>query len=89
MITIVVSSLVALLLLVGLGSNIFLPTDNPIEESCEEGIKLLTGQDIDITPWTPEPRWKNQQSSGSSDIKVIVEEPNTSIPDCIRLPQKD
>ena len=31
-----------------------LPDDNPIEEVIEEGIKAATGQDIDLTPDSPE-----------------------------------
>lgn len=75
MITIIVSSLVALFIIVGLTSDIFEGPDNPVEETCEEGIKLLTGKDIDLSPWTPEPRLENQTKQGSGAKFNIVDEP--------------
>lgn len=44
--------LIALGLLVGIGSYKYLgmKEDNPVEETCEQIIKMQTGQDIDLSP---------------------------------------
>lgn len=36
--------------LIGVGSNIFMSADNPIEQSAERIIYTETGWDVDLTP---------------------------------------
>lgn len=44
----------ATVFLIGVISVHFLGDDNPIEEACEEIIKLETGKEIDLSPKSPE-----------------------------------
>lgn len=53
MMTIIIASVTALLILIGVSSNLFLPKDNSVEEACEEGIKDITGKEVDLSDWTP------------------------------------
>ena len=46
--------IVSLATAIGLTSVYFLKDDNPVEESCEQVIKIATGNDIDLTENSPE-----------------------------------
>jgi len=51
---IIVSVIVAIAATVGCLSYYIGGADNKIEEACEEIIKVETGEDIDLSPGTPE-----------------------------------
>lgn len=51
---IIISIVVGICLIGGLASTLFLGDDNPIEEVAEQVIEKETGQDVDLTPSSPE-----------------------------------
>lgn len=51
---IIVSVIVAIASVVGCLSYYIGGSDNQVEEACEEIIKIETGEDIDLSPGTPE-----------------------------------
>lgn len=52
--------IVAVALLAGMGSRLFLKDDNVIEEVAEQLIKDKTGVDIDLSPNSPEDKHGNK-----------------------------
>jgi hypothetical protein len=51
---IIITVVVGICLIAGLTSTLFLGDDNPIEEIAEQVIEKETGQDVDLTPSSPE-----------------------------------
>ena len=57
-------------IMAGIGSRyVFKKTDNPVEEIVEEIIKKRTGEDIDLSPETPEVKIKRIEEVKSGKNK--------------------
>lgn len=69
MITIIISATVALLILIGVSSDLFLPKDNAVEETCEEGIKDLTGKDIELSNWELKNSGNGMSEQNAQDLQ--------------------
>lgn len=50
----VLAMVTALLMMVGIISVFFLGNDNAVEETCEKGVEILSGNKIDLSPNSPE-----------------------------------
>ena len=50
----ITAGIIALSLILGVGSSYYIGDDNPIEEKAEDVIKNQTGLDVDLSPSTKE-----------------------------------
>lgn len=53
--TIIIAAVAALAFIVGFGSNLFLKSDNKVEEASEEVIGAISGVKPDLSPWNGDP----------------------------------